>query len=597
MSFRVYRNGDFYQSSSVVQVQVGSFNWPVADGLNGYVLTTDGNQSLNFQAPPSQVGEVNTGSNAGTSGVGVYAAKTGVDLQFKNINPSSSKLTVSDNIAQKTIDVDVDESSLSHLNISDIGTNTHAQIDTHIASVANPHSVTLEQARTAGGVLSGNIDMNNNTIINLPIPSSGHEVANKDYVDSVASGLTVKAACRAISTTNLVANYVGTPAFTLTATANVVLPVIDGVTMLVTERLLVDGQTIGTQNGIYVVTSVGVVGVSPWILTRAADFDDDTEIDTGDFVFVEEGTLYENSGWVLATNTPLLDVTSLEFVQFSGEANLHAGNAMEKIGNVFNVRYDGSTVNVNGSNQLEVPANSIGDTELDKANIPISGFGAATVNVDIGGFNLRAQTLQSDVATGTAPLAVASTTMVNNLHSERAYAISTATGQVDMGSAAAPSAGMVIESINATSAQWVYPETLGSNGTFYMFNNLTPTSIPVSGTYYKVAGNTLAGDLTHFTHTTGRLTYTGPGGKFLIVCSFSMKSSNNNRIISFKIGLDGVPCDCSRIDRYVSSGTDSGACSLSTIRVFATNDYVEVFVSDLTSSGAVTVNHMNLSVM
>lgn len=596
MSFRVYKSGDFYQSTSVVQLQVGSFNWPVVDGLNGYVLTTDGNQSLNFQAPPSQVGEVNTGSNAGTSGVGVYAAKTGVDLQFKNINPSSSKLTVSDNIAQKTIDVDVDESSLSHLNISDVGTNTHAQIDTHIASVVNPHSVTLEQARTAGGVLSGNIDMNNNTLTNLPNPSSGHQAANKDYVDSVASGLTVKASCRAISISNLVANYVGTPAFTLTATANVVLPVIDGVTMLVTERLLVDGQTIGTQNGIYVVTSVGVAGVSPWILTRAADFDDDTEIDTGDFVFVEEGTLYENSGWVLATNAPQLDVTSLDFVQFSGEANLQAGNAMEKIGNVFNVRYDGATVNVNGSNQLEVPANSIGDTELDKANIPISGFGAATVDVDIGGFNLRAQTLESDIATGTAPLTVASTTMVNNLHSERAYAITTATGQVNLGAAAAPSTGMVIESINATSAQWVYPSTLGSNGTFYMFNNLTPTPIPVSGTYYKIAGNTLAGDLTHFNHTTGRLTYTGTGGKFLIVCSFSMQSSFNNRTISFKLGLSGVPCDCSRIDRYVSSGADSGACALSTIRSFTTGDYVEVFVTDLTSSGQITIRNINLSV-
>ena len=37
------------------------------------------------------------------------------------------------------------ESSISHLNIQDIGTNTHAQIDTHIAATSNPHGVTASQ--------------------------------------------------------------------------------------------------------------------------------------------------------------------------------------------------------------------------------------------------------------------------------------------------------------------------------------------------------------------------------------------------------------------------------------------------------------------
>ena len=37
------------------------------------------------------------------------------------------------------------EAEISHTNIADIGTNTHAQIDTHIASTSNPHSVTAEQ--------------------------------------------------------------------------------------------------------------------------------------------------------------------------------------------------------------------------------------------------------------------------------------------------------------------------------------------------------------------------------------------------------------------------------------------------------------------
>lgn len=41
------------------------------------------------------------------------------------------------------------EGSIDHTAIQNIGTNTHAQIDSHIASTANPHSVTFTQAVTA----------------------------------------------------------------------------------------------------------------------------------------------------------------------------------------------------------------------------------------------------------------------------------------------------------------------------------------------------------------------------------------------------------------------------------------------------------------
>lgn len=43
------------------------------------------------------------------------------------------------------------EASIDHAAIQNIGTNTHAQIDSHIASTANPHSVTFTQAVAADG--------------------------------------------------------------------------------------------------------------------------------------------------------------------------------------------------------------------------------------------------------------------------------------------------------------------------------------------------------------------------------------------------------------------------------------------------------------
>lgn len=59
-----------------------------------------------------------------------------------------------------------------------------------------------------------------------------------------------------------------------------------------------------------------------------------------------------------------------------------------------------------------IPAKSAGDLKAD-------GSVALTADWDVGAFEIRAETFQSDVATGTAPLIVASTTLVTNLNVER----------------------------------------------------------------------------------------------------------------------------------------------------------------------------------
>jgi hypothetical protein len=67
------------------------------------------------------------------------------------------------------------------------------------------------------------------------------------------------------------------------------------------DRVLVTGQTVATQNGVYVVTNSGS-GIANWVLTRAADFSG-VNTKPGTLVFVGAGGsgLYANTSWIQTT--------------------------------------------------------------------------------------------------------------------------------------------------------------------------------------------------------------------------------------------------------------------------------------------------------
>jgi hypothetical protein len=206
----------------------------------------------------------------------------------------------------------------------------------------------LDMFGTTLEMQAGVLSMSGGTITNLVDPSSDQDAATKAYVDSVAQGLDIKGSCRVASAAALAAC---TPAGsgagkTLTANANGALSV-DGVALSAGDRVLIKDQAAGADNGIYSVTATGGAGAA-FVLTRTADFDGSGqvgEVSAGAFTFIEEGTAYADSGWVLATNNPIVvDTTALSFTQFSGAGSFTGGNGIDITGTVISV----DTASANG---------------------------------------------------------------------------------------------------------------------------------------------------------------------------------------------------------------------------------------------------------
>jgi hypothetical protein len=130
-----------------------------------------------------------------------------------------------------------------------------------------------------------------------------------------------KTAVRVATTTNLTATYAnGTAGLnaTLTNSGTLAALQIDGVTLSVSDRVLVRNQTTGFQNGVYTVTTVGS-GAIAWVLTRATDFDVSADIVLGSLFFVSAGTINSNR-YYYCTNSSAVTVgtTAITFTLGAG---------------------------------------------------------------------------------------------------------------------------------------------------------------------------------------------------------------------------------------------------------------------------------------
>jgi hypothetical protein len=142
--------------------------------------------------------------------------------------------------------------------------------------------------------------------------------------------------CYAATTGNLVATYNNGTAgvgATLTIIALGAFT-IDGQTPPVNSVILVKDQLLSYQNGIYDLTTVGGIATAP-VLTRNTSYNQPDEIQAGDIVAVEHGTVNSNTLWVQTQVVNVIGTDSILFIPINlfntlPDKNIWIGNSSNR---------------------------------------------------------------------------------------------------------------------------------------------------------------------------------------------------------------------------------------------------------------------------
>lgn len=126
--------------------------------------------SISFNAPglpgPAGAGETNDGVNIGVGGVGPYVGKSGVNLQFRNTNAGSNKVSVTADGPNNEIDIDVVEANIDLANLGGTlpvakggtGATTAAAARTALGVPSTSHQADHQSG--GSDALTGNVDAN-----------------------------------------------------------------------------------------------------------------------------------------------------------------------------------------------------------------------------------------------------------------------------------------------------------------------------------------------------------------------------------------------------------------------------------------------------
>ena len=261
-------------------------------------------------------------------------------------------MTVTGNASTSTMTISVAAASTTNIGVVFLSSNSDTIAGVDTTTAVTPASLAAKLGtQTLDGIAYGggtNLAVNwtalgaNNTVLTgtggAPVfsatpsvtsmtiagnPMLPDQVANKAYVDLVASGFNFINAVRLATTADLgavtYANGAAGVGATLTNNGAQAALSIDGTAVNVSDRILVKNQSTTFQNGVYTVTTVGT-GATNWVLTRATDYNmAPSQIKPGNIVPVTAGTINANTLWLQTATVTTIGTDPIIFVPFGIE--------------------------------------------------------------------------------------------------------------------------------------------------------------------------------------------------------------------------------------------------------------------------------------
>jgi hypothetical protein len=348
------------------------------------------------------------------------------------------------------------------------------------------NSTTIGATTPATGVFT-NISTTTGTITTAPTGAT--DIANKQYVDFYAAGLSWKQPVRTATSANITRSGLQT---------------INGVTVVAGDRVLVKDQSTASENGIYVASATA------W--TYAVGADDWNEY-VGAIVFVVEGSLNGTAWYCTAQPGGTLGVTAMNWSNFSVASSYTAGTGLTLIGTQFSITNTGVSAATYGSassvpviainaqgqatsvtntniaiNGNQITSGTIGSSYLSGSYTGITGLGTLT---DLTVTNAIVGSITGNAATATLATSATSATTATNLAGGASGNVPYQTASGTTTFLATGSNGQVLTLASGVPS-WATPTT----GTVTSVSGTgTVSGISLSGTVTSTGNLTLGGTL------------------------------------------------------------------------------------------------------
>jgi len=378
-------------SATTSKKGVASFNSANFDVTSGDVTIKDGGVA-NVELANSAV-TVTAGSGLG--GGGSVSLGSTISLNV-NVDNSTLESDGSDTIRIK--DGGVTNVKLANDSLT-IG-NTEIDLGATVATLAGLTQVDIDNVRIMDNSIlttdvNGDLTLSPNGQGVVKLPASyetrtnldANSVVPKSYVDAIAEGLHIHASVKAATTQTLAAQSGGTVTYIngaagvgATLGLSTAITTLDGYTLVDGDRILIKDETAQEHNGIYIRTDSTT-------FTRATDFDTVGEIASGDFLFVENGTINGSNGYVQTeTHTAIGGANDdIIFEQFSGAGQIDAGNGLTKSGNTLNAVGTADRISV-AADAIDIAATYVGQNTITTLGTIATGvWNGTTVGVQHGG--------------------------------------------------------------------------------------------------------------------------------------------------------------------------------------------------------------------